>query len=127
MIRRDFLRAVIGKPYKAGGVGPDDFDCYGLARHVLAGLFHVELPDSRFAPVARQQWRRLKLPCDGALIVMGSDSKHVGVYLAGGVLHALEGVGVIHDDLASLSLRGFGNLRAYRAHDQIDSRQARRL
>jgi cell wall-associated NlpC family hydrolase len=47
--------------------------------------------------------------------VMGPGlNRHVGVYLGSGlVIHALEGHGVIVDDLTSLKFRGYSNLRFF--------------
>jgi cell wall-associated NlpC family hydrolase len=111
--RRAILRSVIGKPYSVGGEGPESFDCYGLARFVLREAYGIELPSSRFAPVARRAWRRLTTPADGALVLMGVQDKHVGVFVAGGFLHATSGTGVVFDDLLSLRFRGLGKIRMY--------------
>ncbi|MDB5597370.1 MAG: hypothetical protein JWM36_4331 [Hyphomicrobiales bacterium] len=111
--RRAFLRSLIGKPYLAGAEGPDAFDCYGLGRHVLRSLFNVSLPESRSAPVARGAWRKAVMPCDGAVVLMGVGDKHIGVWIAGGVLHAMSATGVVFDDLHSLRFRGLGRIRMY--------------
>jgi cell wall-associated NlpC family hydrolase len=36
----------IGIPYKMGGRGPGDYDCYGLIRHFMA-LEGIDIPDYR--------------------------------------------------------------------------------
>ena len=110
--RRAFLRALVGNPYEAGGNGPS-WDCYGLARHVLQNLFSVSLPTDPHAPVSRHAWRRVVHPADGAICLMGQTDKHIGVWISGGVLHAMEGIGVVFDDVHSLRLRGFGKIRMY--------------
>lgn len=113
---RAALRGVIGKPYRAGGCGPDAFDCYGLARFVMGAVFDVALPD-RLDPAAirRQAWRRAPVPRDGAIVLMGSGPtpKHIGVYVGDGVLHAIEGAGVVLDPFIALTFRGFGHFRVY--------------
>jgi hypothetical protein len=111
--RRAFLRALIGKPYEAGAGGPLAFDCYGLTRHVLRNLFCVSLPADPHAPINRRAWRRIVHPADGAVVIMGQVDKHIGVWISGGVLHAMEGVGVVFDDIHSLRFRGFGKIRMY--------------
>lgn len=102
----------MGNPYEAGGNGPS-WDCYGLARHVLQNLFSVSLPTDPHAPVSRHAWRRVVHPADGAICLMGQTDKHIGVWISGGVLHAMEGIGVVFDDVHSLRLRGFGKIRMY--------------
>ena len=111
--RRALLRGLIGKPYLAGGEGPDAFDCYGLARYVLRELYGVRLPETRQAPIPRRAWRRLAEPVDGAVVLMGVTDTHIGVFVAGGVLHAMSDIGVVFDDLLSLRFRGFSHLRIY--------------
>lgn len=103
----------MGKPYEAGASGPDLFDCYGLARHVLQNLFSISLPNDRQARVSRHAWRRIVHPMDGAIVLMGVGDKHIGVWISGGVLHAMSGTGVVFDDLHSLRLRGLGRIRMY--------------
>lgn len=112
--RKAFLRSVIGKPYAPGAQGPDAFDCYGLARVALRELYGRELPD-RADPADRRAWRRAPVAVEGAIVLMGAGAvdKHIGLYVAGGLLHAIEGLGVIHDDLLSLRFRGICNLRIY--------------
>lgn len=68
------------------------------------------------------------MPEDGALVIMGARGKHVGVYVANGILHAVDGVGVVFDDLDSVRfLRGYGKLRIYKAHGTDHEREAQRL
>ena len=54
-----------------------------------------------------------------AALLRGGDHPHVGVYLVldePGVLHALDGVGVIWSPLHTLRLLGFSRLRYIRFH-----------
>nr|WP_276556660.1 NlpC/P60 family protein [Rhodoblastus acidophilus] len=103
---------MIGKPYKSGGDGPHEFDCYGLAAHVLRGVFGVNLPPRAVGALsAYRGWRQIDQPMDGALVMLThARGRHVGVYLAreGGVIHALEECGVVFDDMQSLGFRGLG-------------------
>lgn len=111
--RRAFLRGLIGKPYQAGASGPDRFDCYGLARFVMGELFSIVLPDTRSGQIDRRAWRRCYPPKDGSIVLMGQTDTHIGVFIGGGVIHALDPDGVVFDDLLSLQFRGFTNLRTY--------------
>lgn len=106
------LARLIGRPYSAGGNGPEAFDCYGLAAHVLREIFGVDLPARSVGALSDYRaWRRIEVPVDGALVMMDhARGRHVGVYLAEerGVIHALEECGVVFDDLQSLTFRGLG-------------------
>lgn len=112
--KRGLIRSLIGKPYAAGADGPTAFDCYGLVRFVLRSLFSIALPESRHAPILRRAWRRCWKPVDGSIVLMGMGDKHIGIVVSGGVLHALDGVGVVFDDFLSLRFRGFDRIRIYR-------------
>lgn len=109
--RAEFLGRLVGRPYAPGASGPEAFDCYGLAAHVLTHVFGVDLPSRAIGPMAEfRAWAMIPAPVDGAIVLMNNGrGRHIGVWLAaeGGCLHALEGVGVVLDDLAGLALRGF--------------------
>ena len=111
--RRAILRGLIGKPYRIGAEGPDAFDCYGLARHILREIYAVHLPESSQSPIIRKAWRRVPGLIDGAVVLMGQKDTHIGVCVANGVIHALAGIGVVFDDVHSLHFRGLGHLRIY--------------
>lgn len=112
--RRAYLRSLIGKPYVAGAVGPDAYDCAGLAAAVWRDVFGRTLPSRADTATVRRAWRQLAAPVDGAVVMMRHDGQHVGVWLAeGGVIHALERCGVLFDGLSALPVRGLGNPRFY--------------
>lgn len=124
---------LVGLPYKEGSFGPDDFNCWGLLNFVQREYFNVTMP---IAPLGDAEgclalakncletevWARVEIPQhgDGALMRGGNDP-HVGVYLeidGGGILHALEGEGVVFTHLPSLNHCGFGRTTYYRfKHD----------
>lgn len=112
--RAAHVNSLIGRPYLAGAMGPDAFDCYGLARHLQHALFGRELPRfqlpaeaGRFAVASaiavhpeRNHWREIAAPLDGAAVVMARQECgfHLGTFLAldgGIVVHAIEGDGVV--------------------------------
>lgn len=120
---------LIGIPYAPGAFGPDEFNCWGLLHYVQRNYFGVNLPE---APVGDQAaclaiarncmetnlWLKVQEPMhgDGALLRDGSDP-HVGVYLnfeGGGILHAVEGEGVVFTHLRSLNNLGYGRTTFYR-------------
>lgn len=106
----------VGLPYREGGRGPDAFDCYGLLVEVFRTVHGVELPDwyqdapgnaaaSRAIAAAldgevsvgrmvRVDWPH-ELPGEYDVAIVGSDNRphHVGVSVAGGVLHASKAFG----------------------------------
>ncbi len=102
------INDLIGKPFKDGGRGPKEYDCWGLAAEVFrrAG---VALPDYRISCEAsgevdreinanRFQWVRCagEIPVP-ALVVFADRGlcTHVGVYLGSGwFIHAYEKTGV---------------------------------
>jgi len=117
----------IGLPWRLGARGPDAYDCWGLLRHCRAVYFADSIPDVELGDQARAlyahkmrsgQWRIVSTPehGDGVLLRHGNDP-HVGLYLdldGGGVLHALEGCGVVFTALAALKPLGFGRPTFYR-------------
>ena len=104
---------LIGRPYRAGGQGPDAFDCWGLVRWVMANRFGRALPaipvgasDIRAVLIAfrhhpeRRRWSAVERPGEGDCVLLRRSRHpvHVGVWLAadgGGLLHAVEGTGVV--------------------------------
>lgn len=101
----------VGLPYREGARGPDAYDCYGLVAAVFRAIRGVELPDwyqgspgqqgaSRAISAAlagevaggrsvRVNWPE-EAPEEFDIAIVGSTTRphHVGVFVAGGVLHA---------------------------------------
>lgn len=120
--RAQHLNALLGRPYVARGMGPDAFDCYGLARHLQHVFFGRHLPlfslpadAGRFAIASaiavhpeRGRWDKVDKPADGHMAIMARQDCgfHMGVYLDldGGVIaHTLEQTGVVVDQPFRLS------------------------
>jgi hypothetical protein len=124
------LDGLIGKPYELGAEGPDAFDCYGLARHILQAASGYNLPDADRGPdlVAtirehgeRHRWQLVQSPEEWGLVLMGNviqRTHHLGVWIfpdrRGAVIHAHPAMNVCIHDLASLNAQGFNDLRFYR-------------
>jgi hypothetical protein len=126
------VNGLIGKPYKRGGAGPVEYDCYSLTRHLQATFWSREMPvfetpaeAGRFALAAmisrhpeRQRWHRVERPEDGAIVSMAKQEMgyHMGTYLEmdGGLLvHTLETSGVVADKMFALAAFGWRNLKFY--------------
>lgn len=134
--RLAFLESLVGKPYKIGARGPDEFDCYGLARYIQMELAGVDMPDVAFAEPTtraqaeamlshpeRQAWEEVEAADvrDLDLVLMGNVAKrdfHLGTYVklttTGAVLHIDRHAGVVVDDIPALRASGFNFLRFFR-------------
>lgn len=106
------LKDLIGRPYKAGGRGPADYDCWGLCMMIAEKtggyLPDLEVPrdnDLRGELVSRQQsssFKRLDKPAGGCLVLFriiddnGLIKWHVGTVLPDGrhFIHTTEKMGV---------------------------------
>jgi len=116
---------LIGRPWQAGGRGPDAFDCWGLVRFCWRERFGIEVPE---IPVdaadlrrvldafrdhpERRRWRLVAEPREGDAVLMRQSRHpvHVGLWLdvdGGGVLHAARGIGVAFQNTRDLDLQGW--------------------
>jgi hypothetical protein len=116
----------IGIPWVAG-----ESDCWAIARRIWREVFGWIVPavdvdaHNLYATVRAFQghreyarWRRVALPTDGAAVLMGKSARacHVGVWAeadGGGVVHSLEGIGVVFTPPASLIAAGWRVLGYY--------------
>jgi cell wall-associated NlpC family hydrolase len=119
----------IGLPWKFGENGPDAYDCWGLLRHVMMFHFNTYMPEAPIGDaegcasmftenVVSGNWVPIDKPEHGAgVLLRGGRLPHVGIYLdidGGGILHSLEGWGVIFSRPSSLNGIGFGRASYYR-------------
>lgn len=111
------------------GNGPTDWNCWNLLGHLLKEYFHEDLPkiDTSLPEELKElhsrklregEWLIVPSPIHGcgALLKEGQNP-HVGLYLdidGGGVLHALEGHGVVFTPLNALRLLGFSRTKFYK-------------
>ena len=116
----------LGKPWKDGAVGPDFYDCWGLAVWVLREHFNTPLPprpavlsedDKQVVKLMfgkdgnSSRWKAIEKPVDGCLVAMAGSKYsrlHVGVYLdvdGGKVLHCQQGKGTVAQSLDDLRFR----------------------
>lgn len=122
---------LIGLPWVRGAMGPDSYDCWGLAREVQRRLFSRDMPAIETPPESlvglarlianspiRRSWRRSERPCHGAMVEMARERTpwHIGVYLdvdGGGVIHSAQHAGVCFDRVAVLRLGGWRRVTYY--------------
>lgn len=130
--------SLIGKPYKTGGAGPDEFNCWGLVRYFMREVHGVDMHDiavavesdqmkAIFAAAAAGGWHRTRTVPQGGDIAllrnMVDGARHVGVVLVNsgtiGLLHA-EGspdarpaVGVVWEPLLDV-LRRYHDIECWR-------------
>ncbi len=125
----------VGLPWENGAEGPDAYNCWGLVREVQRRRFGLDLPavdvdaaDLRaimreFRDNAEHEnWVELghsdqRQEGDVVLLAHARRPSHVGLWVdadGGGVLHSVEGAGVVFSTLVSLRHNGWGNLKFYR-------------
>lgn len=121
----------IGKPWVNGGAGPDGYDCWGLVRAVHADVFGcaigaIDVDAASALSVRRafqrtdeyERWTEIDAgsASDGDVVLMSQARypHHVGVIAGDGVLHSVEGAGVVHQRRQRLALHGWNVLAIYR-------------
>lgn len=123
------ITGLVGKRYALGADGPDAYDCRGLLLHCQRTFFGKPLPELPMGQgmrdlfgekLASGAWEQVERPEHGdAALLRGGDYPHVGIWLTcvgPGVLHALDGVGVIWSPQNTLRLLGFSRIRFIRFH-----------
>jgi len=121
----------LGKPWKAGAHGPVAYDCWHLFRAVQKHRFQRTVPVLAFVDGAydsleeqrlhlmrerRYRWEGVPRPKEGDAVVTHRPL-HIGVWLpynGGGVLHAVEHVGVVWTKDRDWCALGFGERTYYR-------------
>lgn len=133
-----WLPTVIGKPWRAGEVGPDAFDCWGLVVDYYKRVRGVTLDAvinfdpkqilacCRFGAKETQAsaWHRVSRPTTGDVVAMGRNtaSHHAGLWvgLDGGlILHAADGSRVVAHSKFQLAGLGINIHGFYRHGDSL--------
>lgn len=98
------IAALIGTPWQEGAVGPDAYDCWAAAGMIEERFFGRSLPGlgrNRRGSItrARASWVRTQVPSEGDVVEMRrmGRANHVGVWIAGGILHCQRGAGMVYD------------------------------
>lgn len=122
----------LGMPWVSGHEGPESFDCWGLVRYVQQQHFNRNVPSilvdannihavvKEFtANDERSQWQEVEHPKEGDCLLLSQNKRptHVGIWLevdGGGLLHAVQGAGVVFTGLKNIKHMGYNILGAYR-------------
>ena len=131
MIDFDYINDLIGVPFLDNGRTLNGLDCYGLVLEVSETQFNNHLPDWRTnhtaANVAKQissgiesvvmKGKAFKFdkPLDGDIAVVARKETpyHMGIVLAGGILHTTRETGVLFQPIAAFT-HGQGKTEFYR-------------
>ena len=98
-----WINEYIGIPYVSGGRTPDGLDCYWLTDEMNLR----EKNKAISAAVTSGEFTEIETPIDGCFCVCSrtKTSHHLGIHYGGGVLHALDGFGVIYEPLPRFQAR----------------------
>lgn len=115
----------IGRPWALGAAGPGAFDCWNFVQHVQRMHYHRSMPDVEYDGTllrgayllrdtkARGQWVSVDKPEDGDCVLMARHIRpiHIGVWLEAsnvkGVLHCVQGLGVVYQTQQELLVHGW--------------------
>lgn len=137
MKKYSWIAQYIGKPYLLGARGPEYFDCYGLVKDIFKTQKGIVLPDWHVTNdnlgeavreiskhVSDSVFHEYAKPIidpqdfDIAILKRRRDAYHLGVYIAGGILHIRkDGAGVAHERVSDFSASGQGRVTFYRWSD----------
>lgn len=115
------INDLIGKPFKGGARGPNEYDCWGLAIEVqkragkylpnfsISGpvclSFHKIIASTIEEEVIKDRWKELDKPEDLCLIIFKSHPyfvQHIGTYLGNDkYIHTTKNSGVLIDRITN--------------------------
>jgi len=125
----------IGIQWEYGARGPDSYDCWNFVREVQSKKFNVDVPiieyvDQRDVFYQLQhnaeldRWKQVESPIEGDIVMMARAKipAHVGIWINAnndeGILHCLQGSGVVFMRQNSIRSNGWGQLKFYRRKDE---------
>ena len=132
----DWINDYIGIPYECNARGPNAYDCFGLCVAVYKNQLGVDVPDWKVDDTAAKTAMRaitgavaeemesgraeqVTEPQDFDIVVLVRHglAHHVGIYIAGGVLHTRQGgSGAVFEPVTNFEQAGRGKLEIYRWH-----------
>lgn len=128
----------LGLPWRAHATGPDAYDCWGLVVHCLREHFGVVV--GRHAGVVSGDHRAMQGAIDreviaglwpvtaaqeGSVVLMSRRRvfHHIGLFVAGGVLHARDGADICHESIVNIQRSGVQRFEI-RTHARLLARAA---
>jgi len=131
---RHWAAGLIGKPYKLGARGPAQFDCWGVPQFCWCLRLGIEVPDVGAEAVVLSQRVKAFQTCgfggveafevkqprelDAVFMTLRTAAHHIGLWISpdpvGGVLHAIEGAGVVYQRRADLEAHGLAVVKFMR-------------
>jgi len=128
--RAALINGLIGTPYRLGGQGPGEVDCWSAARILQKGLADRDMPAFEMPSTAgriaiasaiavhpeRNRWVEIASPVDVCLVTMAHQhvGYHIGTWVVedgGLIIHAIEKCGVVADRLIELQAMGWRRVR----------------
>lgn len=122
----------IGKSWCYGAQGPDAYDCWNFVCEVQRTEYGINMPlidygqDQRLASFHMREnpelhnWNKIESPIEGDIVMMARAKipAHIGVWIVAngkqGILHCLQGVGVVFQQASMITISGWGSLQYYR-------------
>jgi hypothetical protein len=122
----------IGKPWVVASDGPEAYDCWGLVVEIHRRFYGrtleiIPVEENNLkalirtidAHPERKRWDTIRKPkeSDIALMRQSRHPIHVGIWLdvdGGGILHCIQGSGVVYQNLLSLGATGWKIENYYR-------------
>ena len=125
------INKYIGMPWLDGGRDVDGFDCWGLFAYVYEHEFNIKFKEQyHFLPgvdtkdivksfkkaISQGNWVKLDTPEYGCAVAMSMNKNihHVGIWMGGGCMHAVRGVGVVYNNLMHLKNNGYNKVEFYK-------------
>ena len=126
----DIINSLVGLPWKKGGRDLNGFDCWGFFKWFYATQLDIHIADDydylpgdtkkivmAFAQATESggDWVKIAEPVEYCAVALSMNRKihHVGVWLDGGCLHAVEGLGVVYNSLKQLKRNGYTKVEYY--------------
>ena len=120
----------IGLPYKLNGKDTSGFDCWGFFVYfneqenglVFSEQYHLN-PETDLKKILAAFsihkdegiWEKIDTPKEGCAVALGriNHIHHIGVYIKGGIMHCIKGLGVVYETESTLKRSGYNRVEYY--------------